>query len=554
MGQEGGIKLGGTMSKRLVAVVLGIVLTTMTALAIVPVSMRMRGFNPGLVGVVDDEYSDLFLNPAFINRIDGNRVYTNLSNIHNFGQDLIFDPDYAPDLYYNLLGGVTSCPKSEILVGGLLETGGYNSVMTENEYYTDISGNETYIDTTTYVSTDKNLATAFDLFLGKRISNYDVGLFLAPQSVIFEESEKTMENTYFYVNDTLNEYTHASEDYIESEKQFMVPVMVGMIYGEPANEYSASLAFAFDRGSSILPTNYLMSDVIDSVQNYFQSHYESYEKMEQKEKYTGSYFNLTARNKHRYDDHSFSYLGTISYCHEPITMSGIDSFYQLVTPSAGERSELTAFATQSLKGAMNYLAIALGAGAEKHFDAMNTDNMFAIAVFPQFFTGVTKLTETPVDTNLTYWSNMPSRDTLAYTMYGTNGEFYNIKESFGGFGITVPLGLETHITNKLVLRLGATEEFTLKVKDQYEVSLADSGWKHVETYTSPFDTVITNQEPSNELDSYTRISESKSTFANYTSYYYGLGYKISDNIELNLINYAQLTDLRTWVLGVNIKF
>jgi hypothetical protein len=538
------------MSKKIA--VLCVLLTATIAMAIVPVSMRMRGLNPGLVGIVDDEYSDLFFNPAFINHIDGNRVYTNLSNIHNYGQDMIFDPDYAPDLYYNLLGGVTSCHNMK--VGGILETGGYNSVMTDNEYTTDITGNSTYVDSTTDVTVDKNLSTAFDLFLGKRISNYDVGLFIAPQGVNYEQSEKTSDNTYYYVNDTLNEFDHSSEDVISSEKKFMVPVMVGMITGEPSNEYSAALSFAFDRGNSVLPVDILTSDVTDEIQNILQSHNESFEKMQQKEKLTGSYFNLNGRNKRRYEDHSFSFLGSISYAHEPITESAIDSVYDISMPMSGEKTEYTAFATQTAKGSMNYLDIALGVGAEKHFDAMNTENMFAIGVIPSFFTGAEKLTVSPIDTNVIFWSNNISRDTFAYTMFGTNGEFYNIKECFSGLGISVPMGLETHITDKLVLRLGATEDFMLKTKDHYEVSLADSGWKNVYTQTEPFDTIITNQEPSGELDSYTGISENKTSFANSTSYYYGLGYKISDNIELNFINYAQLTDLRTWVLGVNIKF
>ncbi|MBS4016564.1 MAG: hypothetical protein KGZ86_09055 [Candidatus Latescibacteria bacterium] len=58
------------MSKNMLSVLLGIILTATIASAIVPVSMRMRGLSPALVGIVDDEYSDIFYNPAFVNRVE----------------------------------------------------------------------------------------------------------------------------------------------------------------------------------------------------------------------------------------------------------------------------------------------------------------------------------------------------------------------------------------------------------------------------------------------------------------------------------------------------
>ncbi|MCX8015043.1 MAG: hypothetical protein N2748_03400, partial [candidate division WOR-3 bacterium] len=113
------------------------------AMAIVPVSVRMRGLNPDLVGIVDDEYSDLFFNPAFINKIEGKRVYTNLSNVHNLGEDLFFNPNYYPDMYYNLIGGIISYKAHKL--GALVQTGGADWLLTnegsEAEVYRDINGN-----------------------------------------------------------------------------------------------------------------------------------------------------------------------------------------------------------------------------------------------------------------------------------------------------------------------------------------------------------------------------------------------------------------------------
>jgi hypothetical protein len=514
------------------------------ALAIVPTSMRMRGMGPGLVGIVDDEYSDLFFNPAYINKIEGVRLYTNLSNLHNLGNDLILDPNYAPALYYNLIGGIASC--CGMKYGALLETGGQDATMTEHEYSTEIVGNETFVDTTKSENVNKDLSTAFDLFAGKKIGTYYAGLMIGPECIDQAEIDKTTTIDYYYRNDSVIEYNFDQSDASMTEKIWVVPVNVGIIMGEPENENS----FAFS--ISGVKDDFLDNQISKSISQLISEREESFEKMESTLTLKGIVIGLNGRNKRRYEDHSISFLGSINYTHQPITASSLDTTYDLFTPSAGLKEEMSEVTKQELSGAVDYFAIGLGIGGEKYFDAMGTNNLFAIGFIPNFYTGTAKIKIKPETTNTTYYDNyyyFP--DTLAYTSTYTNNETWDVKDCFSGFTVTIPAGLETHLTDRLVLRLGVTEDFMLKLKSSYEEVLTDAGSKYEYSGT---DTSYTQQEPADELDSHTYKTEDKVTWANATTYHYGLGFMINKNIELDFLNFAQLTDLRTWVLGVNIKF
>lgn len=68
------------------------------------VSLRLEGMSPDFAGLVDDEYSDFWVNPADILNVKGGRLYTNLSN-YVTGDETQFG-GAAADEY--LIGGVYS--------------------------------------------------------------------------------------------------------------------------------------------------------------------------------------------------------------------------------------------------------------------------------------------------------------------------------------------------------------------------------------------------------------------------------------------------------------
>jgi len=542
------------MSKHIVVVLLGIILTAVVASAIVPVSIRMRGMGEGLVGIVDDEYSDLFFNPAAINRITGTRVYTNLSNLHNFGSDLIFDPEYSPDMYYNLLGGITTVKHNKI--GALLETGGWDITNTSEEFYNERDGVEMTSDTSKMMMRYKNFNTELDLFWGKKIDKYYVGAMFGPKLMdgIMEAKYTTID--YYYRHDSMLSYTFDETDSVSKARVMAYPFILGVISGTHENENSLSFAFGYDRQNGIIPTNFINSIVTNYISTTPWTNEIGFEKMQEKICQGGFFTSLMGRNKRRYEDHSISYLAGITYIHEPISYEAYDTNYSYYTPATGQIEEDFWIDRIKGSGAMNYLALGVGIGAEKYFSPMGAKSLFAIGFIPSYINGVNKINYKPETYYEHYYHNFPHEgmpDTLEYTDDWVSGEHYDIKENFGGLSLSLPVGLETHLTDKLVLRLGASEDMMLTFKYNTDEMMIDSGSTETIHQTLPYDTTWTYHTP-DEVSQYHYNYTDKLNFVNQTTYHYGLGYKINDNIELNFLNYGQLTDLRNWVLGVNIKF
>ncbi|MEO0083495.1 MAG: hypothetical protein ABIK33_03825 [candidate division WOR-3 bacterium] len=525
------------------------------AMAIVPVSVRMRGLNPDLVGIVDDEYSDLFFNPAFINKIDGKRVYTNLSNIHNLGEDLFFNPNYYPDMYYNLLGGITNIKDHKL--GALIQTGGADWLQTEQgnyaDVYRDINGNMIKeLDSMNYEYKSKFTDFAINLFWGKKLNDWQLGVWTGPQFIDYEESEKYKEREYYYQNDTLFEYDLEQSEWQSKAKTNAIPLMVGFIKGEVDDEWSAALAYGYDRVNGIVPSDFVSSEMYRQIHQSLTDISEDFAKWENKYNESGYYLSLVGRHKSRCEDFSLSYLANLVYVHKPITMTYTDTSYEYQSFFASGYQEIEGdWSMHKAEGPMNHLSLGLGVGLEKYFDIENSRHLFAIGFIPSFFVGNTKIKQKPYYGRYYYYHNLP--DTLEYTVNYGDGEHYDIKNTLSGFQFTIPVGLEANLTKRLVFRLGATENLMLKMTDVSEYTLADSGWHWNYHYIHGGNDTCFIESP-DELDSYYYKTESKISMANATAYYYGAGYKISDNIELNFLNFADLTNLRKWILGVNIKF
>ncbi|MCX7785108.1 MAG: hypothetical protein N2201_02595 [candidate division WOR-3 bacterium] len=533
-------------------VILGILLTATIALAIVPVSMRMRGLGPDLVGIVDDEYSDLFFNPAYINRIDGTNIYTNLSGL-NSEPAYIFDPTYTPSMYYNLIGGIATI--RNIKCGALLETGGWNLKSTNELDSIEKVGVVKIIDSTKTEVVDNYINNTLNLIFGKKICNYDLGLMIAPQKINDEFINRTTTIHYQFSHDTMLSYNYNKNETKSKANVFALPLLAGVVMGEPENEMAFCFSFGYDKTKGVVPNNFMNASLHSLVSQSLTSLLKNFHEVIEKQESSGVFLALNGRNKRRSDEHSVSFLGEISYSHQPVKGTMTDTTYTLNTQTSGQKIESSELATQKFDGALNYFKIALGIGGEKKFEAFDRQNIFAIGLLPSYFTSNLKIKLEPEFKAKHYYQNVP--DTTEYIEKRNNGEYYDIKNCTGGLSLKIPAGLETFLTNRLVLRLGVTQEITLTLKDCSEMVLADSG----ETYERDVlhcqnpsfrDTIIT--EPQDELDSKRSKAETKISMSNATTYHYGLGFKINDNIELNFLNFAQLTDLRRWQLGVNIKF
>lgn len=538
------------MSNKLVVMLLVMALTATVVSAVVPISLRMRGLGPALVGIVDDEYSDVFYNPAFVNQINGHRLYTNLSNLQGSGEDMFFDKFYYPKMTsYNLLGGITE--KNGMKLGALLEFGGINSVTNGSYYWQEISGTTTDVETSLWSEHNNCTKTALNLLWGKQLAGYDFGVLAIPQwhNDTYKSTDTDIE---WYTTPSYVDYEYDYSEYISSSKKFATPIVIGIISGSQENELSASLGYGYERETGYIPLDFLESELEHHISSYLESRYEEYWQGMTENNLGGFYLYFNARNKKRFEDYSLTYLGDISYAHQPTTMKFTDTSYSYTFYDTTLTSKRTAsaLANQSASGPMNRISFGLGFGIEKHFDIMNTNTMLATGFLPKFYTGSTKIKVDPYHHDSTYYRNYP--DTLEYTVATVKNETGEIINRFSGLTFTFPIGLEIHPTSRLSLYLGASQNLMFNIKNIYEETWIDSGMVRTFHYTKPNDTTITYPIPANEYEFYRY--EDKVIFSSMTSYHYGLGYKINDNVELSLLNFADLTKMYNWVLGVNLKF
>jgi hypothetical protein len=114
---------------------------------------------------------------------------------------------------------------------------------------------------------------------------------------------------------------------------------------------------------------------------------------------------------------------------------------------------------------------------------------------------------------------------------------------------TIPVGLEFHLTEPIVFRLGAdhritsseytaTNQWVSWTAPQYHVVVGDG---RVYDYTALMW----------PLQSYGNTVKRKTSQTNYT---YGAGWNYSDRLQLDFMGFAHLDDLTNWKLSATFKF
>jgi hypothetical protein len=115
--------------------------------------------------------------------------------------------------------------------------------------------------------------------------------------------------------------------------------------------------------------------------------------------------------------------------------------------------------------------------------------------------------------------------------------------------LTAPVGIEFKVVEPLALRLGASPTMTWRDETTVEQLTASSPWyAHTVYGDSTFSDQIGDAQQ-NPGQSETRTS------VNYTTVFtYGIGYSPIDNLQIDLMGFSRLTELRDWRLSVTFKF
>ena len=116
--------------------------------------------------------------------------------------------------------------------------------------------------------------------------------------------------------------------------------------------------------------------------------------------------------------------------------------------------------------------------------------------------------------------------------------------------LTIPVGLEFYLAQPLVFRLGAEHEYTLDDRTTIENQIQYEP-QRIRTVdgTGSVNEVVIDPGPApigSEVSQYDKIPM--------TNYFYGIGWNVTNNLQIDLMNFSNLTNLVNWRLSATLKF
>jgi len=390
-----------------------------------------------------------------------------------------------------------------------------------------------------------------------KLDDYDVGFMFHPNwfGAGLKTELETKSHSY-NKGDTLLRY---SKDMTTSEFKFKThwfALSFGGVTGEPENEWSfcggvtpAGLSFA-----TYLLYDYFTIPYWPGGAHQDSSSFQDALKEGADLDLGGTSINLNFRNKRRNQTSSLSLLGRLEYITVPVEATLYDSTYRFERPSPSIITQEDRALSLSASGSGHFFNICFGVGSERYFYTGGLRHISAVGAKMAMILGKANFDIKPTQERYYYLHDEPDPlNDVEFTRTYTSGETIKTKGSGLGMDLSIPAGLETYLNKKLVLRLGAHSIIPLYMTGNWKAEIVDTGWEEVIDYTRG-GTDTTFAEPEDELDSGTYIVDFAAKMVNLTTYYFGAGYKVSDAIELNFLHFANLTDLGTWRISVNIRY
>lgn len=136
-----------------------------------------------------------------------------------------------------------------------------------------------------------------------------------------------------------------------------------------------------------------------------------------------------------------------------------------------------------------------------------------------------------------------------YTQITTGSMKYNHMYTEATKMIVAPVGVEFHITEPFVFRLGAFPSFSFyDASEVYNLEYIPNKVTNIDAFNDTTETIPATYTPLNGVSYSSNYSES------YVNYTYGAGWKISDNLQIDLMGFKELTDMSNWKLSAIFKF
>jgi hypothetical protein len=543
--------------------IIALVVMVSMSFALIPYSFRYQS----TAGVWEDDY-DLLFDPARITEIQGSRLYTSLSNFVTGGEEL-FSNGSVP---FILIGGSTNW--RTFYPGLIFDNSSIKSALFTglndpygNPIYGDASltiidwdnpdtlGNFQNRSVTTETRSAYDVQSVRDLYLG--IGTQMNGIRLGFGFM------RTCDNTTF--TDPINNFTYSyfDEDIANDSLTFLTQARAAGddIFNTSENNLILSAWFNQDRASYGITATYAMlgwtRDAViigdSSTYNNPQDPLTNYTAValldSVRQPRSGKRLDIELKTFYNYTEYAQGrfYLGLFTQS----TNYGDDAVdYDLQT-----RSEIFDDYTYDTTRTLTYYD---GSTSTKGL-SFGTKQLFTISERLKFGVGLFFITSSYSDSlatrdttvNVIAYDNGDTLQTiLDFTATTWSSETWMTKTSGSTKEFIIPLGLEFYLAKPLVFRLGA--QHTLSFND-YNTTTSRIDYQAERTLIVFGDgsELPIYPDPGPAPDD-VEVTETESVPK--TDYFYGIGWRVSNYFQIDLMGFNNVTDLSNWRLSATLRF
>ncbi len=495
----------------------------------------------GFKGLVEDEYTDLFLNPANITTIEGGRLYTNLANVQEPSPILPIDFDGG---YHNSLGFVTDLAGNK--VGVLLGQKLFSNDKTSSGSNEDKTTNPTTKYTWNNDPIDKDTDLKAKVWFGRKLSDsLTVG---ANVSLANSNSDSLNGGVYWIPGPLANvSYTHLIYTATDPTSG-KVTLQKTLDYGSTTKNTEQGIKAQAGAKMALGSLGLSLSGTVQPISIDYSETTNDSTITEQLNGATGLMDKTTVKNSTVYTGKgNGTGLGLNTRLALPDDMlknfgkvyiaANFDSASIPITGESSSSSSTEAPATTTkssnkalYSGNLGKTGYNVGVGTEKElgenakllmgvrFDALNYNNK---QTFGQ--TTGTDITGTPTNDYTTIERSLKQSD----------------------MSISIPVGLEAKVMPKLTLRLGA--DAVVYSSDSAVVTT---------TTTTTLSNGTVSKKTTQEQPKYYPSGTASSTMSSYSL---GAGYEVNEKVQVDLLNYASYLSgagfrPSTWAISATIRF
>ena len=537
--------------------------------------------NASTAMLLEDDY-DLWLgpyplpDPARLPLIEGSRFYTNLSNLVDKGEE----PFSNSTNNYFLIGGSTTplfnighfgividrYNKKEALYTGLddmdgFPIDGYGHVVYSE--FVDEDNNGTYdrrtdVEETREAWTDEGTKD-FILGFGKDLDGKLLGLFYRLNMTNTEELGMTTNFTFDFTDINLesgNRTFTESRAGTGSRTNDMMEHLFGMSFWKYLNETRAfGLHFGYGMFSGT------SKDVRDETDNWNGSPddpsitdtYTMTEEYEDNIPYKGN--SMTGWLSYIHDWNEITHLRfDASYNRRSFEIENdARGYYSIIDNwiAADNHTEATnGSETTEITGDASMQTVSMGG---KVIYDLTEKAKFAFGLnFLSRRMDSTRVESEDASFDFTYddGDDEPN-DYDDYTQTTTYSSSVQTKTTEGMSSISFPVCVEFSVKKPLVFRLGAIHSINLtETTTNMDLIDASPGLVHTERGDGTVTDVFIDNPNLEDIGSSEDITDSYSN----TTYTYGMGYTVSENLQIDLMGFSDLTDLSNWRVSATLKF